>query len=79
MESTPSLLAKSLGKGQGGTEIFVPLKPVPDMASQPALRTHMGDLWSANVATTGHQPKLVKVVYLSLWMYYCSCIRSRIG
>ena len=42
-----SLLAKSLGKGQGGTETFVPLKPVPHMASQPVLGTHMGDLWSA--------------------------------
>ena len=29
----PSLLAISLGKGQNGTEIFVPLKSVPDMAS----------------------------------------------
>ena len=61
-----SLLAKSLGKGQGGTETFVPLKPVPHMASQSVLGTHMGDLWSAKVATTRHQPKLVKFVGLSL-------------
>ena len=68
-----SLLAKSLGKGQGGTETFVPLKPIPHMASQSVLGTHMGDLWSANVATTRHQPKLVKFVGLSLCIYYTYC------
>ena len=69
--SIPSLLAISLGKGQNGTEIFVPLKSVPDMASQPmaTLGTHMGDHWSANVATTltrfRLQPKLVDIACCS--------------
>ena len=66
-----SLLAKSLGKGQGGTETFVPLKPVPHMASQSVLGTHMGDHWSVNVATTRYQQKLVKFVGLSLYYTYC--------
>ena len=70
--SMPFPLAKSLGKGQGGTETFVPLKPVPDMSRQPPLRTHMGDLWSVNAATTRHQPKLVVVCD-------CSTAYCRIG
>ena len=44
--SMPSLLAKRLGKGEGGTEIFVPLKTVRDKASQPALGIHMCDVLS---------------------------------
>ena len=55
-------LVKSQGKGQGGTKSFVPLKTVPDKASQPAQRTHLENLWSVNVATTRYQPKLVKLV-----------------
>ena len=54
-----SQLVKSQGKGQGGTKSFVPLKTVPDKASQPAQRTHLENLWSVNVA---YQPKLVKLV-----------------
>ena len=57
-----SQLVKSQGKGQGGTKSFVPLKTVPDKASQPAQRTHLENLWSVNVATTRYQPKLVKLV-----------------
>ena len=57
-----SQLVKSQGKGQGGTKSFVPLKTVPDEASQPAQRTHLENLWSVNVATTRYQPKLVKLV-----------------
>ena len=40
----------------------MPLKTVPDKASQPAQRTHLENLWSVNVATTRYQPKLVKLV-----------------
>ena len=57
-----SQLVKSQGKGQGGTKSFVPLKTVPDEASQPAQRAHLENLWSVNVATTRYQPKLVKLV-----------------
>ena len=39
-----SQLVKSQGKGQGGTKSFVPLKTVPDEASQPAQRTHLENL-----------------------------------
>ena len=68
-----SQLVKSQGKGQGGTKSFVPLKTVPDKASQPAQRTHLENLWSVNVA---YQPKLVKLVdegsvFLSL-IYACT-------
>ena len=68
-----SQLVKSQGKGQGGTKSFVPLKTVPDEASQPAQRTHLENLWSVNVATTRYQPKLVDEgsVILSL-IYACT-------
>ena len=58
MGSIPSLLVKSLGKGQSCTEIFAQLKPVPDTAGQLEPKTHVEDYWSANVATTG-RPKLL--------------------
>ena len=56
--STPFQLVKSLGKGRGGTKMFVQLKPVPDMASQLAPKTRMGDFFCANAASTKH-PRLV--------------------
>ena len=46
-------------KGSRWHKVFVPLKTVPDKASQPAQRTHLENLWSVNVA---YQPKLVKLV-----------------
>ena len=55
---SPFQLVKSLGKGGGGTKMFVQLKPVPDMLSQLAPKTRMGDFFCANAASTKH-PRLV--------------------